>query len=177
MAWFYKIKIDNGISSSQLGRAIGSLNKLLYRNLDYASSIVWCIVAIEALFCPAKDGQKRKEISEKAKSLFPDLEISEKELKSMYDSRSNFLHGSEDFEVYPFLLWHTNVEKAKKDRKRKEKIEESFYRAMHLFFETLQFMVQSSRHELVFKLSWSLDKVSSLKYEAVSPSSLVQENL
>ncbi|MDF3054886.1 MAG: hypothetical protein K0Q74_793, partial [Gammaproteobacteria bacterium] len=73
--------------------------------------------------------------------------------------RSELLHGSQDFDIYPPQLI-TLTYSSKKSGERDE-MAENFCSAAYLFFETLQFMVH--------KKLWSLQPIlSSLQKEATS---------
>ena len=152
--WLNKLPLNNGISTNSLGRAIGALNQLLYTNLNEASAIVWASLALEALLCPDKNSKKRQEIHEKAEILFPHLQTQKNNFKKMYDSRSDFLHGSKDFLVYPF--YSAVIIDVSKNKKNEENEQTHFDNALSLLFEVIQFMVASSRYELNFKYTWVL---------------------
>jgi hypothetical protein len=151
--WFNKIIINDGYSSTPLGRAIGALNQLLFFSLDENNATMWTLVAIEALYCREGEISKLIQIVDKA-NLIDGLQASSKDLKDMYDARSRFLHGDRDFPIYPVQATYQDT---KENQKRDEKVRKHLHTAMELLFKTIQYMVLYDKQELNFKRGYTLE--------------------
>lgn len=151
--WFRKIKLNNHLSTTRLGRAIGALNYLLFSDIQESTAIMWALVAIETLYCRGS-GEKQKQIIEKSKVITQSFE-NNKDLKNMYDARSRFFHGETDFQIYqliPGYIWSEQTE-----QKNQQLNKHHLYTALMLLFETLQFMVTNNKHELEFQCKYTLE--------------------
>lgn len=151
--WLEKINLNNNYTTTSLGRAVGALNRLLFSSLDESNAIMWALVAVEALYCHKNDIAITKQIIEKA-DLIDSLGCNSKDLKKMYDMRSDFLHGVADFPFYPQLATYQISGNEKQEVKVMQK---SLHTAVELLVGTLQFMAVNDKLGLNFKRKYILE--------------------
>lgn len=102
LEWLSKqIKPGNILSDSNTTRALAAFSNILFRSFTDESpiDIMWLLMGLEALYCKGSEGLKQQ-IFEKSQLILGELKEYKREIKRMYDIRSELIHGSLDLPFY-----------------------------------------------------------------------------
>ena len=83
-----------GVSEDRLGRALNAFTYALVTPVE-ATTILWCVTALEALLCRGERG-KQEQLIERVGALFGMPDGVRKRIRQLYDLRSRLVHGDAD---------------------------------------------------------------------------------
>lgn len=135
------------VGSDRVSRALSAFSHIAASSEFSSSSLTlfWAMMGLESLYC---DGYERlkKQIFDKASVLFGPLTDNKKVIRSLYDFRSAFVHGStnipyafcDDYESDDVNSFHADVHKSQSI-------------AFLLLIVSLQWLVKSNKDNLTFE--------------------------
>jgi hypothetical protein len=144
-SWVCNIEKNEYRSISPIGRAIGAFNRLLLLKRNEHEHIVWLVIAIEALLCP-NENFKTKQIHKNSKYIGSSL--SRQKIYDIYEIRSSFTHGSEDFDIYPRIPYSTRSSLSNQEPPNINLDLHHIRSAFQLLIETFQHMACRNTHTL-----------------------------
>jgi hypothetical protein len=148
LKWVDKI-LENQplVASTPIGRALAAFSQVAASEKHHGNhlQLFWAMMALEALYCEGTEALKRQ-LFEKAAIIFGPLTDNKKRIRSLYDFRSAFVHGSLEM-PYSFTFYHedTAVDSFHDDLHEAESI------SYLLLIASLQFLVRNDRTDLNFK--------------------------
>lgn len=134
------------VGNSKASRALAAYSMIACGAEEWRSQLLlfWAMMGLEALYCEGSDGLKRQ-LYEKSQVILGPINENKKLIKKMYDTRSDFIHGSMNI---PYVHTH-NYDSGEADQFRQEIFQASRL-AIQMLFATLQFMVLNERDDLNF---------------------------
>ncbi|MFI4955608.1 MAG: hypothetical protein ACHQAX_00165 [Gammaproteobacteria bacterium] len=167
--WLRGIKRNGYDTTSLLGRSVAAFNRLLFSENTEHDDIVWLVMALEALFCHGDSRSITLQLSTNPQLIGSDL--SEIDIKNMYEARSAFLHGSDDFGFYPHMpCMPFPVRLDIQPRNKHQKILgfKHLVSAFQLLIEAFRHMIVNGTHELPSLGDSSDESLAAQLHEAAS---------
>ena len=142
--WLSKVEgFDDGFGYNALGRALAAFSYAVTSGHS-KTDVLWPLIGLEALYCREREALARQILQKSDLFLGPRREFKSK-FKSLYETRSQFIHGAMDF---PFSFCPYDAEPEYEESHRKIYVSQDLGTA--ILIATFQKLVLEGRWDLEF---------------------------